>query len=118
MTPGAVGRIDPSTTYNPRAPKRSPLGITPALLESRPMRHVPLTCAEKSVTSFAATEAERRQAGDPRPSLAERYPSHEAWARKLTDAVHALRADRLLLAEDADRLIAAARDSWEVHQAL
>jgi len=50
--------------------------------------------------------------------LAERYPSHEAWARKLTDAVHALRAHRLLLAEDADRLIAAARDSWEVHQAL
>ncbi len=77
-----------------------------------------LFTVQGSMIPFAATEAERRQAGDPRPSLAERYPSHEAWARKLTDAVHALRAHRLLLAEDADRLIAAARDSWEVHQAL
>ena len=38
--------------------------------------------------------------------------------RKLAEAANRLVADRLLLAEDADRLIAAARESWDVYQVL
>jgi Alpha/beta hydrolase domain len=71
-----------------------------------------------SVIPFAATEAGRQRADDPRPSLAARYASREVWAEKLADAAKRLVADRLLLAEDADRLIAAARESWDVYQVL
>ena len=71
-----------------------------------------------SMIPFAATEAERLRAGDPRPSIAARYASREAWAEKLTDACELLVADRLLLAEDADRLSAAALESWDVYQVL
>ena len=39
-----------------------------------------------SMIPFAATEAERQRAGDPRPSLAARYASREAWAEKLAEA--------------------------------
>lgn len=71
-----------------------------------------------SMIPFAQTEAERRRADDPRPSLEARYPSRNAWATRLADAVSCLVAERLLLAEDGDRLIAAARESWDVYQAL
>ena len=71
-----------------------------------------------SMIPFAATEAERQRTGDPRPSLAARYASREVWAAKLAEAANRLVADRLLLAEDADRLIAAARESWDVYQVL
>jgi hypothetical protein len=67
---------------------------------------------------FAQTEAEREQADDPRPSLEARYASHDAWAEPLTEAVDRLVAERLLLAEDGDRLTAAARKSWDVYQEL
>ena len=43
---------------------------------------------------------------DPRPSLAERYPSAEAYIEKVTQAVHSLQAQRLLLADDAAAYIA------------
>jgi hypothetical protein len=67
---------------------------------------------------FAPTEAKRERGGDPRPSLESRYPSRDAWAARLNEAVDRLVADRLLLAEDGDRLTAAARQSWDVHQEL
>ena len=38
--------------------------------------------------------------------------------RKAGGSRERLVADRLLLAEDADRLIAAARESWDVYQVL
>jgi hypothetical protein len=71
-----------------------------------------------SMIPFAETEAERQRIGDPRPSLEMRYGSRDAWAAQLADAVSRLVAERLLLAEDGDRLIAAARESWDVSQAL
>ena len=71
-----------------------------------------------SMIPFAATEAERQRAGDPRPSLETRYASRDAWAARLAEAVDHLVTERLLLAEDGDRLIAAARESWDVYQAL
>jgi Alpha/beta hydrolase domain len=71
-----------------------------------------------SMAPFAETEAERRRDGDPRPSREMRYLSRDAWAAQLTDAVERLVSERLLLAEDGDRLIAAARESWDVYLAL
>jgi hypothetical protein len=71
-----------------------------------------------SMIAFAQTEAERLRADDPRPSLDARYALRDAWAARLTEAVDRLVADRLLLAEDGDRLTAAARESWDVYQEL
>jgi hypothetical protein len=36
----------------------------------------------------------------------------------LLEAANRFVAERLLLAEDGDRLVAAARESWDVYQAL
>ena len=68
--------------------------------------------------SFGATEAERLRTSDPRPSLERRYGSRGAWAARLAEAVDRLVAERLLLAEDGDRLAIAARELWAVYQAL
>ena len=58
---------------------------------------------------FARTRAEREATGDERPSLAERYGTRDAYVAKLQAAAAALVAARLLLPEDADRYVAAAR---------
>ena len=60
---------------------------------------------------FAETRAERQANGDPRPSLEERYPSHDAYVAAVTRAAAELQEARLLLAEDAERYIAAAQAS-------
>jgi len=67
-----------------------------------------------SYIPFAETEAEREKTGDPRLSFEERYGSHAAWAERVIAATEALVVDRLLLREDADRLIAAVTDSRDV----
>jgi hypothetical protein len=71
-----------------------------------------------SMIPFAQTETERSRTDDPRPSLESRYASREAWAARLTEAVGRLVAERLLLAEDGERLTTAAHESWDVYQAL
>jgi Alpha/beta hydrolase domain len=71
-----------------------------------------------SMIPFATTEVERQRANDPRTSIAARYASREAWADKLGEATARLVADRLLLHEDAERLLRAARESWDVLQVL
>ncbi|GJD81501.1 alpha/beta hydrolase domain-containing protein [Methylobacterium gregans] len=65
---------------------------------------------EGSQLPFARTRAEREAGGDPRPSLEERYPDADAFVAAVTKSVDALVADRLLLREDGDRLVATARD--------
>ena len=59
-----------------------------------------------SFSPFAATRAERESRGDPRPSLEERYGSHAAYVKLLTDAATALVPSRLLLQEDIERYVA------------
>jgi hypothetical protein len=71
-----------------------------------------------SMIPFATTEAERQPADDPRPSVEARYASRDVWAAQLAAATDCLVAERLLLPEDGDRLLAAARESWDVYQAL
>ena len=66
-----------------------------------------------SFIPFAATRAERIAAGDPRPSLEERYPDRASYVAALRKAASDLVAKRHLLAPDAARLIAEAeRDGW------
>jgi hypothetical protein len=71
-----------------------------------------------SMIPFAQTETERLQADDPRPSLESRYASRDAWAARVAEGVDRLVTERLLLVEDGERLTAAARESWDVYQAL
>ena len=62
-----------------------------------------------SFIPFAATRADRRASGDPRPSLEERYTDHAAYVRAVGEAAEALVEDRLLLPEDADEIVSRAR---------
>jgi hypothetical protein len=63
-----------------------------------------------SFIAFARTKAEREAAGDPRPSLEERYGSKATYVEQLRQAAAALVAECLLLPDDADRLIAVAEN--------
>ncbi|HTW54664.1 MAG TPA: alpha/beta hydrolase domain-containing protein [Stellaceae bacterium] len=62
-----------------------------------------------SFIAFARTKAEREAAGDPRPSLQERYGAKAHYVDRLRQAAAALVAERLLLQDDADRLVATAQ---------
>jgi hypothetical protein len=62
-----------------------------------------------SFIAFAGTRQEREAAGDPRPSLEERYGNRENYVAKIQAAAEALVADRLLLPSDAAEYIAAAK---------
>jgi len=59
--------------------------------------------------AFAKTKAARVAAGDPRPSLEERYPDHAAYVRDVARAAQALRDERFLLDEDVAATVAAAQ---------
>lgn len=58
---------------------------------------------------FHLTEADRMAVGDPRLSIEERYPGSEDYVDAVADAARRLREERLLLEEDVERSIAAAR---------
>ncbi len=58
---------------------------------------------------FAKTKAARLAAGDPRPSIEERYPDHATYVNLVTRAAQELKAQRLLLDEDVAAYVAAAQ---------
>jgi hypothetical protein len=60
---------------------------------------------------FATTRAERLASGDPRPSLEERYKTHEGYVEAVKAAAANAVREGFLLPEDADRLIAQAQAS-------
>ncbi len=60
---------------------------------------------------FDRTKAERTRSGDPRRSLEERYGTHSAYVDLVKAAAEKAVAERFLLREDADRLIAEATAS-------
>ena len=60
---------------------------------------------------FARTAEARRANQDPRPSLEERYGSHEGYVAAVKKAAARAMAERFLLEEDAAALIAAAEKS-------
>jgi hypothetical protein len=61
-----------------------------------------------AVIPFARTKTERLASGDPRPSLEERYGTHEKYVAQVRAAAERLVRGRYLLQDDADRLIAQA----------
>jgi hypothetical protein len=60
---------------------------------------------------FLETRADRRISGDPRPSLEERYGTHAEYVRGVRATASRLVRERLLLAEDAARIVADAERS-------
>ncbi len=63
-----------------------------------------------SFIPFPATVAEREQSADPRRSLAERYPTIDAYVAQFEAACDWLQEGGYLLAEDAKRLVDMHRD--------
>ena len=61
---------------------------------------------QDSFQPFARTEAERKSAGDPRPSLAARYASRAAFVEQTRLAANKAVAAHELLAEDIDGVVA------------
>ncbi|MDG2114092.1 MAG: alpha/beta hydrolase domain-containing protein, partial [Actinomycetota bacterium] len=55
-----------------------------------------------STVPFAATEADRAETGDPRPSIAARYANEDDYRRLVREHAEQLVADRYLLAEDVE----------------
>ena len=92
--------IGTHTGWNLRAP-----GFAPGELYSIMGSYLP----------FAATPADRGT--DPRPSLSERYGTRDAWVDNLRAIATEMIAARLLLAEDAERILAAAQVSWDAFSA-
>ena len=64
-----------------------------------------------SFVPFAATKAERDAVGDPRPSIAERYPTKAAYIKAMREAADRLVTARMLLPEDAYRLLTEAENN-------
>jgi hypothetical protein len=64
-----------------------------------------------SFIPFAKTRAERTASGDPRLSLEERYPTHEAYVGAVRRAADELVRERLLLQTDADAIVQRAEAS-------
>ena len=62
---------------------------------------------------FARTRREREAAGDPRPSVAERYGSREDYLARVRDAARALVKDDYLLEEDVETSAAFAARMWD-----
>ncbi|MEQ1859994.1 MAG: alpha/beta hydrolase domain-containing protein [Chthoniobacteraceae bacterium] len=54
---------------------------------------------------FALTADERRQRGDPRPAVRERYSTREVYLARMTDAALQLKRDRFLLDEDVTAIL-------------
>jgi hypothetical protein len=63
-----------------------------------------------STIPFADSPEERAATGDARPSILERYASSEAYVAAIQKAAELLVGQRLMLEEDIERAVAAARD--------
>ena len=64
-----------------------------------------------SFIPFAKTKAERLASGDPRPSLEERYGTHDKYVAQVRAAAERMVRGRYLMQDDADRLITQAETS-------
>ncbi len=70
-----------------------------------------------STLPFPATAAERAACGDPRPSIAERYPNRESYLQRVRAAAEALAAQRYVLTEDVDLLVRLAGERYDAFAA-
>jgi len=76
----------------------------------QPDQLLPLT---GSYIPFAVTRAARERAGDPRPSLEERYPDRTSYLARVNAAAAELVAQRYLLAADQAAVVARAMARWD-----
>ncbi len=67
---------------------------------------------EGSYIPFPKTSAERQQRHDPRRSIAERYPSRDAYLARYTQAIDNLVKQRWILPEDREALIERGEQEW------
>lgn len=67
-----------------------------------------------SFIPLARTEQERKQAGDPRASIAERYASRDDYLSKFKSAAEKLIQQRFVLQEDLPAILARGQKEWEV----
>jgi Alpha/beta hydrolase domain len=65
-----------------------------------------------SFDPFARTRSDRGRAGDPRPSIAERYKGRSEYLARVSRAVDDLIHERFLLAADRPSVLQRARDMW------
>jgi hypothetical protein len=72
-----------------------------------------LSSMQGSYIPFPRDEAERKASRDPRPSIAERYPSREHYLGLVAQAAMRLVEERYLLAEDVPRILEGAERHWE-----
>jgi Alpha/beta hydrolase domain len=66
-----------------------------------------------SYIPFASSIAEREDAGDPRPSIQERYGSRESYLDQVRSAGEALVGQRYLLADDLTPILERAGEHWD-----
>ena len=66
-----------------------------------------------STIPFAATRADRDAAGDPRPSIEERYASKDEFLRQVRQAAQSLIAEGYMLAEDMDTVTEQAAQRYD-----
>jgi hypothetical protein len=69
-----------------------------------------------STLAFPLTRAERERTGDPRRSIAERYPSQSAYLEQVRAATQQMVAARHVLAEDVDAIVERAGKLWDLIQ--
>jgi alpha/beta hydrolase family protein len=83
------------------------------------LRHPDIGGAEQllyfagATLAFARTREERARSGDPRPSIAERYASREAYLQRVREAARALVDERHLLEEDVELSVTLAARAWD-----
>ena len=63
---------------------------------------------------FPVTEAERRQAGDPRPSVEERYANRDEYLGRYARAAMDLAKDGFLLPRDLSGMLLQAEEFWDL----
>jgi Alpha/beta hydrolase domain len=67
---------------------------------------------EGSYVPFPRTRAEREKTGDPRKSIAERYPNGDTYMTLYTKAIDDLVKQRWILAEDRDAMVHRGEQEW------
>ncbi|MDP9373166.1 MAG: alpha/beta hydrolase domain-containing protein, partial [Chloroflexota bacterium] len=87
------------TGWNPRAPE-----------SGGPGQIIPM---QGSTFPFAPSAVARARAGDPRPSVAERYRGRDDYLARVRAAAEGLVARRHLLAEDLDLALQLAAESYD-----
>jgi hypothetical protein len=71
-----------------------------------------------STLPFVATASQRRQAGDPRPSIAERYRDREEYEARVRAVAQQLAAERYILPEDVDLAVRLAVRRYDAFAAV